>query len=130
MRANGIGFVGEECKPLQDTIPRRLAAELGCKYAEIDMAAEERERNGIPKNYERLGEDEQERSFAIREEYMVARVYRESSLQASKLIVCGALHINSLAKRFHDRGEIVTTRNLLNEEWCDLPWDRMIRGEL
>ena len=55
--SRAINFVGEECKPTQKTIPRELAAELGRKYAEIDMNSAERERNGIPKDYEKLGNE-------------------------------------------------------------------------
>jgi len=125
-----VKFIGEECKPGQNTIPRKLGTELGCKYAEIDMNSEERERKAIPKGYERLGSDEQKRCNALREDYMLERTYRESTLETSKLIVCGALHVEGLANRFRERGEEATTRNLLNEQWCDLPWDRMMRGEL
>jgi hypothetical protein len=125
-----IKFIGEECKPGQDTIARKLAMELGRKYAEIDMSSEERERKAIPKGYEKLGSDEQRRCNALREDYMLEQAYRESTLETSKLIVCGALHVEGLADRFRERGEDVTTRNLLNEQWCDLPWDRMMRGEL
>jgi len=130
IRNQAIRFIGEECKPAQNTIPRKLAVELGCKYAEIDMSSEERERKGIPKNNERPGSDEQKRCNTLREEYMVERTYRESTLETSKLIVCGALHIDGLANRFRERGEEVATRNLLNEGWCDLPWDKLMRGEL
>jgi hypothetical protein len=130
IRAYAIKFVGEECKPAQDTIPRRLAAELGCKYAEIDMSMAERERNGIARNYEKLGEEEQKRCNALREEYMVERTYAESTLDASKLIVCGALHVEGLSNRFRERGEQVTSRNVLKEAWCVLPFERMMRGEI
>ena len=127
---HAISFVGEECKPAQKTIPRELASERGCKYAEIDMSLTERERKGIPKNYEKLGNEEQRRCNALREEYMVDRTYSESTPEESKLIVCGALHIEGLASLFHKREKEVVTRNVLSEDWCDLPWDRMMRGEL
>jgi hypothetical protein len=127
---HAINFVGEECKPAQKTIPRELAAERGCKYAEIDMSSAERERKGITKNYEKLGNEEQKRCNALREAYMVERVYSESTPEESKLIVCGALHIEGLASIFRKREREVIIRNVLSEEWCDLPWEKMMRGEL
>jgi hypothetical protein len=130
IRAQTITFVGEECKPAQETIPRALAAELGCKYVEIDMASEEREKRGIAKNYDELGNDEQKRCYELREDYMVERTYVESTVEAPKLIVCGALHIDGLARRFREREEEVVTRNLLTKKWCVLPLDLMMRGAL
>jgi len=129
IRTQAITFIGEECKPAQRTIPRALAAEHRCKYAEIDMNSEERERRGIAKNYDDLGDDEQRRCWGLREDYMVERTYAESTVEAAKLIVCGALHIDGLERRFREREE-VTTRNLLAEKWCVLPFERMMRGEL
>jgi len=130
MRAYAITFVGEECKPAQDTIPRRLATEIGCKYAEIDMGTAERESNGIPRDYEKLGAEEQARCNALREEYMVKRTYSESTVEEAKLIVCGARHIEALASRFRDREREVIMRNALNEKWWDPPWERLMRGEI
>ena len=130
IRTHCVKFVGEECKPGQDTIPRRLCAELGCKYAEIDMNSEEREKHGIPKNYEKLGNDEQQKCNALREKFMVQRTYSESTVEATRLIVCGALHIEGLAEQFREREPRVIVRSVLNETWWDPPWERMMRGEI
>jgi hypothetical protein len=130
IRKHATKFVGEECKPAQKTIARELAAEFGCIYAEIDMSSAERERKGIPKNYERLGSEEQKRCNTLRESYIVERTYSEATPEESKLIVCGALHIDGLATIFRQREGEVVTRNVLNDEWCDLPWERMMRGEI
>jgi len=130
IRTHSIKVVGEECKPGQDTVPRRLSAELGCEYAEIDMNSEDREKHGIPKNYEKLGDDQQRRCNALREEFMVERTYSESTVETAKLIVCGALHMEALAQRFREREPQVIVRNVLNEKWWDPPWEKMMRGEI
>ena len=112
-----IQFVGEECKPGQKTIPRALATERGCSYAEIDMPIEERHKRGIARDYQRLGGEEQSRVYNIREDYMVQRVYSESNLAMRKLIVCGAEHLAGLESRFLRSGEQVFKRDLIREDW-------------
>ena len=130
IRTQAITFIGEECKPAQRTIPRALAAEHRCKYAEIDMNSRQREEYRIPKNYEKLGNDEQRRCNALREEHMVERTYSESTVETAKLIVCGALHLEALARRFREREPQVIVRNVLNEKWWDPPWEMLMRGEI
>jgi hypothetical protein len=112
-----IEFVGEECRGGQKTIPRVLAGELGCNYAEIDMPVEERDRRGIARDYQRLGEEERARVYSIRENYMVQRVYSESNVSIRKLIVCGAEHLKGLQSQFLQSGEQVSTYDLTKEDW-------------
>lgn len=112
-----IQFIGEECRRGQKTIPRVLANELRCRYAEIDMPAEERDRKGIARDYQRLGEDERNRVYNIREDYMVQRVYSESDVAIRKLIVCGAEHLKGLESQFLRSGEQVSKRDLIKEDW-------------
>lgn len=112
-----IEFVGEECKHDQKTIPRALATELGRRYAEIDMALEERDIRSIPRDYQSLGEDVRTSVYNIREDHMVQRVYSESSIGLRKLIVCGAEHLKGLEARFRQKGEHLTTRDLTKEDW-------------
>ena len=112
-----IQFVGEECKKGQKTIPRVLATELGCRYAEIDMPEEERDRRGIPRDYQSQGEDERTRVYNLREDHMVQRVYSESGNSLRKLIVCGAEHLKGLEARFRAGKEEVTIRDLTKEDW-------------
>ena len=117
MQREGIQFVGEECKPGQRTIPRVVASECACSYTEIDMPLQERERRGIPRNYQGLGEPERVRGYAMREDFMVERTYSQSTVDTNKLIVCGGEHLKGLETRFAQRGETVVTRNLTSEEW-------------
>src|SRR5579859_4275382 len=117
IKAERIQFVGEECRQDQKTIPRALAAELGCSYAEVDMPLEHREKRGIARNYLELGDQERDRVYAMREEYMVGRIYSESAVETRKLIVCGAEHVEGLETRFRASGEEVTTRDLTKEDW-------------
>ncbi|MGA2387385.1 MAG: hypothetical protein ABSF97_00365 [Candidatus Sulfotelmatobacter sp.] len=112
-----IQFVGEECKHDQKTIPRVLAAELGCGYAEIDMTVEERDNRGIARDYQSLSEDVRTNVYKIREDYMVQRVYSESNIGFRKLIVCGAEHLKGLEARFRQGREQVTKRDLTKEDW-------------
>lgn len=112
-----IQFVGEECKRGQKTIPRVLATELRCSYAEIDMPVEERERRGIARDYQRPGEEERSRVYNIREDFMVQRVYSESNLGTPKLIICGAEHLKGLESQFSRGGEQVSKRDLTKEDW-------------
>ena len=112
-----IQFVGEECKRGQKTIPRVLATELRCSYAEIDMPVEERDRRGIARDYQRLGEEERSRVYNIREGHMVQRVYSESNVDIHKLIICGAEHLKGLESHFSRRGEDVSKRDLTEEDW-------------
>ena len=112
-----IQFVGEECKQGQKTIPRVLATEHGCSYAEIDMSLAERESRGIARDYQNLGEEERTRVYNLREDHMVQRVYSESGNGLSKLIVCGAEHLKGLEARFRAGTEEVTIRDLTKEDW-------------
>jgi hypothetical protein len=112
-----IQFVGEECKRGQKTIPRVLATELSCSYAEIDMSLEERDSRGIARDYQRLGDEERTRVYNLREDYMVQRVYSESGASFRKMIVCGAEHLDGLEARFGASGEAVTTRDLTKKDW-------------
>jgi hypothetical protein len=112
-----IQFVGEECKRGQKTIARVLATELQCSYAEIDMPIEERDRRGIARDYQKLGEEERNRVYNVREEYMVQSVYSESSVDTRKLIVCGAEHLKGLESRFLRTVEQVSKRDLRIEDW-------------
>jgi hypothetical protein len=117
MESERIQFIGEECKRNQKTIPRTLATELHCSYAEIDMPVDERARRGIARDYQTLGEEERTRVYNIREDYMVQRVYSESNVGFRKLIVCGAEHLKGLEARFRQVGEQLTTRDLTKEDW-------------
>ena len=83
------------------------------------MPSEEREKNDIAKDYQRR-QGEEIRGYALREEYMLSRVYSESTLGQRKLIVCGALHTEGLAKKFRERREEVTVRDVTREEWCTI----------
>jgi hypothetical protein len=121
-----IEFIGEECKVGQKTIPRAIAKEVGCKYAEVDMPAIEREKRGIASDYERR-EDEKSRGYALREDYMLERIYTESNVGARKLIVCGALHIESLARGCKMRGDEVTTRDVTKEAWLATAYQERFR---
>ena len=121
-----IEFIGEECKVGQNTIPRAIAKEVCCKYAEVDMSAIEREKRGIARDYESR-EDEKARGCALREDYMVGRIYAESNVEARKLIVCGALHIESLAKGCQMRGDDVATRDLTKEAWLAAAYQERFR---
>lgn len=112
-----IQFIGEECRQGQKTIPRVLSTELCCRYAEIDMPVQERDRRGIARDYQSLGEEERTRVYNIREEYMVQKVYSESNVGARKLIVCGAEHLERLAARFGQSGEQLTARDLTKDDW-------------
>jgi hypothetical protein len=105
IQAEEIEFISEERMPNQKTIPRVLASELDCDYAEIDIALEEREKRGIARNYQELGEQERDRVYAVREEYMVERMYSESTIETRKLIVCGAEHVKGLQERLTEHGE-------------------------
>jgi hypothetical protein len=115
--SNEISFVGEECKQGQETIPRAIAGELACAYAEIDMTSEERASCDIARNYQALGQQEKDRVYVLREDYMVERTYSESTFDVRKLIVCGAEHLKGLQKRFELRGENVRAQDLTREEW-------------
>jgi hypothetical protein len=117
IQAKKIQFVGEECKPNQRTIPRVLASEFDCGYAEIDMPLEERERRGVARNYQELGEQERDRVYVIREGYMVERIYSESTVEMHKLIVCGAEHMKGLLARLAEHGEEPLSRDLTKEDW-------------
>lgn len=113
IQTRSVRFIGEECLPGQKTIPRALAAELGCSYCEIDMALAEREMLGIAKNYQGLDEEERNRGYSLLEDHMVNGTYSESTVEACKLIVCGAKHLNAVKKKFEQYGETVERRDLL-----------------
>lgn len=91
IQSNGVRFVGEECKPNERTIPRAVAEERNCAYAEIDMPIAQRREAGIPDNYQSLGDEMRQRAYEIREQYVVARSIQ--SPENHKLIICGREHI-------------------------------------
>jgi hypothetical protein len=115
IQSQKIQFIGEECSPGQKTIPGTLAAELGCAYCEIDMAVAEREVVGIERNYQSLGDKERNRGYSLREDHMVRKTYLESTVDARKLIVCGAEHLKALKKKFWQYEETVEIRDILTE---------------
>lgn len=117
IRDEGIQFVGEECIQNQRTIPRVLASESMCDYAEIDMPLDERERQGIARTYQSMGESERDRVYAMREQYMVDKVCSNSMFATRKLIICGAEHIKGLNAKFSQLGEQVKARDLTKEDW-------------
>lgn len=129
IKKQNIVFIGEECKQKEHTIPRALAKENGCEYAEIDMPIEERRRQGIPENYDRLGGETKARGHDLRERFMVERVQSECRVAGPKLIVCGSEHAASLTARFEKLGERVTARDVTKEAWFDPPYKRLMRGE-
>jgi hypothetical protein len=124
IESEGIQFVGEECKKGQKTIPRILATELGCRYAEIDMPIEERDRRGIPRDYQSLGEEVRTSVYNLRENHMLQRVYSESNIGERKLIVCGAEHLKGLEARLRQSEGQLTKRDLTREDWVLLIYKR------
>lgn len=128
IKTQNIASVGEECKRNQHTIPRALAKETGCEYAEIDMPGEERLRQGIQDDYEKNPET-RARGYDLREQFMIEKATSELKRPGPKLIVCGSEHVASLKTRFEKLGETVATRDVTQEPWFDPPYKRLQRGE-
>jgi hypothetical protein len=102
--------------PNQKTIPRVLASEVDCDYDEIDIALEEREKRGIARNYQELGEQERDRVYAVREEYMVENLFRvdDRNAQVNRL---RSKHVKGMQPRRTEHGERLTARDLTKEDW-------------
>ena len=117
----GINFLGEEAHPDRQTIASVIAEQQGIRYTKIDMPLEEREAQGIPRNYAELYRNTPvllSRCHGIREQYMVERVENERQSLDRILVVCGIDHMQSLWRLFSERGHEVSTLNVMKSEWC------------
>ena len=116
--------LGEECRPLQDTIGRRLAAENSIHYLEIDMLKNERAASGILPNYQDSLE-EAIRGIKLREEHMVQKLAAYLG-RTNVLVICGANHIDGLTRLFSEKELSVTSQDVSKEEWAQSPIEKAV----
>jgi uncharacterized protein YPO0396 len=115
-----IAVIAEECREGQDTIPKRLAAEKGIRYSEIDMTTHQRQEAGIAKNYEGA-EDTKSEGYALREDWMAKITLDSLEKDRNALVVCGAIHCVGLQQRFEAHGFDVQVLDVSKEPWARNP---------
>jgi hypothetical protein len=113
-------LIGEECSAGQDTIPRRLAEENSLRYVEIDMSRTERDEAGIAPTYQAVPELELQ-GYELREDHMFAKTMAELSADQDAIVICGAIHVCGLQKRFEAIGNAVSVLDISKETWAKNP---------
>jgi hypothetical protein len=121
LRSGELKLVAEECSPNQDTIARRLAAETGVAYLEIDMNRKEREAAEIPPNYLTDSEESKARGIRLRETHMAGKILSGLGQEENALLVCGSEHLAGLQAIFAASGHSVTTENVALQNWATSP---------
>jgi hypothetical protein len=120
-----LGFVGEEAQHGVPLIAEKVATDLNCCHANVDMSPDVRQRRAIPNDYSR-----QDRPYTAeqrtawhreREGYMFDQVLQNAACERAA-VLCGREHLEALAKRFQDSGHEVETYDLNREDWYIEDW--------
>jgi hypothetical protein len=121
-----IQFVGEEGEHGVQLIAERVARQLGCKHANIEMTLVDRGKRGIPPDYlnprRPYTKEQRDKWTAEREEHMVQTAISGAGTSDRILILCGRDHTDSIATRFRNLGHEVETRDLSSEDWYVENW--------
>jgi hypothetical protein len=126
IESRGVQFIGEEAEHGVISIADLVARERGCRYANIEMSPDERQRRKIPVDYSRpqspYSPEQRARWQREREEYMVMTALAMAGDARSLLILCGREHTDSLAVLFRKAGREAKTSDLNKEPWYIENW--------
>jgi hypothetical protein len=123
-------FVGEEGEHGVPLIAERVAQQLGCKHANVEMAPAERRQRGIPPDYSDLNrpysQEQRDGWNTKREQYIVQSAIFGAGTSDKVIILCGRDHTDSLATRFRELAHDVETYDLNQEGWYVEDWLKYI----
>lgn len=122
-------LVGEEINHDADTIPRDLAAEHACLYANIDMPLKVRGQLEIPPDYvgatKKYSPEQLSGWHRQREQYMYDRVMEERATGTTTLVLCGSVHLIPMAAMFRRTGlEVRVEFDVTQKPWYTSDWSR------
>lgn len=119
-------FVGEEADHGVPLIAERVAKQLACKHANVEMTPAERHKRGIPPDYldpsRPYSLEQRDKWNSEREEYIVQTAISGAGTSDTIMILCERDHTDSLAKRFRDLGHEVETCDLNQKDWYVENW--------
>jgi hypothetical protein len=117
---NGVTLICEECKFKSESLGSAIAGKHNCRHVNITTPHDERERLGIPQDYEN---DPVQKARATRlfEEHMASAVQRETRDRDVVLLMVGDLHRNEMQRRMAEIGTVVEVRELRDFEWYEGP---------
>ena len=121
----GIQFIGEEARYGDESIAERMCGQVNCRYKNIEMTTEERQRRNIPAGYyedPNLPDDEKARCNREREGYMSNMAIRGAGEAESILLICGRIHTEPIAARLEGLGHSVETIDLRGQAWYVEDW--------
>jgi hypothetical protein len=127
-RTPTIEMIAEEANNLPTTVGQRLAFRLNKPWANVDMDRHERECNGIiaelrsrpggplDDNSDGYKQYYMPQEDGIREEFWLNRIrnFRVTGV----LLICGLMHLSTVAERFRKRGWLVDEVNVCELQWC------------
>jgi hypothetical protein len=115
LRDAHIDLIAEEATFDGSSLGCRLAQELRLRYVNITMPQDERDRLGLPIDYE---DREESKLAALKafERYMAEKVNEQHEAQAI-MVLCGRLHVDSLRDAFEASGHAVKTGDVADYEW-------------
>lgn len=120
-----ISLVGEEAQHGVPLVAGRVANDLKCCHANIEMSPEVRAIRQIPTDYTRndRGYSPEQRAawHREREQYMVDQILRSAG-HGSVAVFCGREHTESLANILRAGGHSVDTYDLNCEAWYVEDW--------
>lgn len=126
IRERNIEAVGEEARYGEETIAQKICELENCRYANIDMTPEERERRNIPPGYadegSKICEAEISRCHREREKYMCEKALAEAGDSKGILLICGRTHAAPMAKEFERHGHNVEIVDLQDQSWYVENW--------
>lgn len=126
IRERSMEFLGEEARYDEETIAQKICELENCRYANIDMTPEERERRNIPPGYADEGskvcEAEIARCHREREQYMCQKALAETGESKSILLICGRTHAGPMNRELERRGHSVEIIDLKDQSWYVENW--------
>jgi|ERR1700682_897394 hypothetical protein len=117
-----VQLVAEEATPDGACLGKLLSAAHACKYCDLTMRPEERERRGIKDDYN-VSVESRRVAYRTFEEYMFEVVQRSRQKATSILIICGSYHAKNVAQLFLNVGDEVMVEDTTSAPWYRGHWE-------
>jgi hypothetical protein len=118
-------YIGEETEHGERSIAEDVCAEVGCGYANVELHPDQREKRGIPNDYESredLTRQQKDGFHQQRESCMFEKTLTEAKDRGSIIVICGRHHSPALAKLFRENGHEVEEIDIKSEGWYVEDW--------